>query len=185
MSEMTATLAPPSAPRLGVTPPPAHEPVTDDIEDPSVPETVIEALKPEPAPHPAGDKARFHAQHALLVGFCEALLPMLRQALFDEHTRVSTGLSSTLFHTENAIKALSQQNEHSTYQLSNALAGLQERGITIAGSPYTARVRCCTPQGYGLELTVHKATAPDLIDELARLTVWLAAQGYTGVTPPF
>jgi hypothetical protein len=191
-TDMPEMLAPPAA-----DPRPRKEPHTtpvlliDDIEDPVVPEEALE--KPSTMPRvetSAPDKtqdtsqatnAESWVQHeALLHGFC--------QVLQQRHQEMQEGFSTWLRQTMSAadrvndnvmtawgkwIETQCKANEHAQYQLSDALAKIQEHGLGSLGAPYTVSIAVESPKGYPVTFTIAKQDQQTLFTEVVALFVWL------------
>src|SRR5262245_2402222 len=168
MTTMTATepIAPPSAPLL-TQEPPAAEP--DDVPDPEVPASVVEAT-------PA-TSAQWREHEALLYGFCQQIFKWM----LDYQKQMMDCVEATLGPVRQCLEHAAAGNEHAQYQLSDALLKIQEHGIRVQTAPYTATVHATTPQGYVLDLQIQKTAAPELVEALTALLSWLSEAGFTGV----
>ena len=114
----------------------------------------------------------------MLHGFCEALQGRLSAWMRD----VSFSQQSTQEVLLDFLKSWAEKqcmaNEHAHYQLSTALAGLQEHGLGSLGAPYGASVRAISPQGFPVTLTVAKHDAGALMETLGQMLPWLRSQQY-------
>jgi hypothetical protein len=160
-------------------PVPADAHVPDDIPDPAVPPGTIDDT-PAPALPPTVP-ALPDALLPLAHGFCQYLQGQARMHgwLMDEHRHLMTTLDASLVSIRDWAREVFQSNEHSQYQMANAL----EKGLLLHQShtkaqPYTAVIDARTPHGFPLRLTIEKATSGELIEELGRLEGWLQANGY-------
>jgi hypothetical protein len=175
---LTSALAadPPQAP-----PPPATaEP--DDIADPVVPPAILAAVQapaPEPPPPLPPPTPEWHAHETLLQGFCQHLLRRLDAEIVGNGKELMRSIDAMCMAMKGWIEGQLQHNEHAHYQLSNALAQLQERGLVVVQNPYHATVQVRSPQGYPVTLQLAKRDAGELLDALQTLLPWLQAQHFT------
>jgi hypothetical protein len=143
----------------------------DDIADPITPPGVLAPETPAPAL-----SAQWREHEALLQGFCARV----QAWMLDYHRAMVQCIEATLEPVRQCLTQAAAGNEHAQYQLSDALLKIQEHGISVQTAPYTATVHATTPQGYGLDLTIQKAAAPELVDALTALTDWLSQAGFVG-----
>lgn len=162
----------------------APEPVTsepDDIPEPAVPEAVRAAIgspDSQDAPTPAW------AQHeALLQGFCQHLQHQITVFLVQETKGLFQTFDAMAVTMRDCLAKVTESNEHATYQLANALAQVQEHGLTLRHDPYVASVIAVSQQGYPVRITLAKSETTDLITALPLLLTWLQEQGYKAVEP--
>lgn len=145
--------------------------ISDDIADPVTPPAVLQA--------PSSPPPVYNAHEALLQGFCSALQAKMFAWMAEHHKAAMDITEHTWTAMVQHVDKLNQGNEHAAYQLANALAAIQERGLTVSASPYTATVQAVSPDGYAVSITVQKPEADALVEELGRLTPWLKNQHYT------
>src|SRR5262249_20407776 len=154
-------------------------PDPDDIPEPEVPPAVAAAVmsaSTEDAPTPAW------AEHeALLQGFCQQFQKRFEREWLTSGTKLMQALDVMSQSMQRWIEGHLQANEHSQYQLSDALLKLQERGVQLRHDPYTADVTAMSPQGFGIVIHVAKHEVSELIGALPALTGWLAQEGYKPV----
>jgi len=182
---------PPSAPMInigGKTPetqpetpltlePDPVNPEPDDIPDVELPETLKAAL--EPSTEPSSTALPYDA---LLQGFCTHLMKRLDQELLASGKDLMKVLDAMGMAMQRWGERTMQANEHSAYQLSNALEALQKGGIHMTTAPYRVTLQACTPSGYPVTFDVLKDSANALVEELNNLTAWLVSQGYKPVS---
>jgi hypothetical protein len=184
------TVAPPSAPMLGVTPttpttPSPAEP--DDIQDPVVPETTVQALTGATIP---STPALPGHNDPMLQGFLQAVYAHLKHQFDDyysdlkarilaidtEHLRLCATLEQVTRIAKDGIEKASQHNEHAQYQWSDALLKLVQEGIQLRQAPYEATLERQDPTtGISLTITVRKQDSDALIDEVSAIEGWLTA----------
>lgn len=165
-------------------------PELDDVPDPIVPPGAVAPLPNPVTPpavldtaHAALQSAQRYGEHnALLHGFCQALSKQVQAEVIDQSKAVLNVITAIYERTTTAVAKLAEANDHASYQLSSALAALQERGVQVTGSPYTATVAAISPDGYLVTLRIEKSDAGALVEELGRLAPWMASQGYSAVT---
>jgi hypothetical protein len=160
----------------------------DDIPEPQVPPALLEAVTAPPEPS-ATPLARFPENDALLLGFCQALQQKLHTFLMDELKEMSSAIESSCAGMQQWVEKTLHSNEHAQYQLSDVLATMQEKGVTLRSNPYTAVVSACSPAsanadgtphpGFPVRLTIAKQDATDLTAGVTGLLEWLAQSGYT------
>jgi hypothetical protein len=167
-------------PREGTTM--ATEPVTpepDDIPEPEVPPAVVAAVS---TPNSLDGSTPAWAEHeALLQGFCRHLQQRLETELLSNGTKLMQALDVMSQSMQRWIEGHLQANEHSQYQLSDALLKLQERGVQLRHDPYRADVQALSPQGFPVTIHVAKHEVSELIDALPALCGWLVQEGYKPV----
>lgn len=183
-------MKPPSAPMIGIIPETVlqlapEEP--DDIPDPVVPEGTAEvsSLVQEPR---EGDKAPQTLPSLapaipdslvpLAHGFCQYVQGLLGKQLDDAGVKMARSVEQTTNDMATFTKGVLASNEHASYQLSDALAKMQEGGLPLLSPPYQAVLRVETSAGYPLSLTITKSTSGALIEELGKVEGWLQANGY-------
>lgn len=171
---MAEKIAPPSAPMLTEAPSPAKAPEPDDIPEPVVPPEVTQAITTPPPPTP-----EFGEHEALLSGFCQALQKRIYDCILDEHKGIMRTMDGALHAMQGVLERLGHGNEHAQYQLSDALAKLQERGVLVVQNPYKAIVHATSPQGFPVALEICKRDAVELTQAIEGLTAWLQTSGYT------
>jgi len=186
-------IAPPSAPMLN------NEP--DDIADPPVPESlaaeamaqavpgfplqgatmaVVPSNGTTPPAVPPTVPALPDALLPLAHGFCQYVQAMLGTQLEEAAIRMTKSVDLTMSGMAQYTQGVLTTNEHASYQLSDALLKLGEQGLKLVETPYTLQVQVKNPAGVPIVITVRKASAAELLDELTRLEGWLMQQGYTG-----
>jgi len=186
-------MAPPSAPMLN------NEP--DDIADPPVPESLAAEAMAQAVPGlplqgamtavvpsngqtpPAVPPTVPVLPDALLPlahGFAQYVQALLSQQLEEAAIRMTKSVDLTMSRMAQYTQGVLQCNEHAEMQLSHALLKLGEDGLKLVETPYTLQVQVRNPAGVPIVITVRKATAAELLDELTRLETWLALQGYEG-----
>jgi hypothetical protein len=187
-------IAPPSSPMLG-TLPIAEEPLLsspildpDDIDDPVVPAQVLEAVQAPPPPvspsraePPRTDQAAFQAHEALLQGFCQHLQQRLEANVLEHHKHVMASLQSICDTVRKWGETALQANEHSQYQLSDALLKVGEQGLALRHDPYTVRVEAVSQEGFPVMIQVAKPDVAQLTTALPALLAWLQAEGFSPV----
>ena len=125
---------------------------------------------------------------ALLIGFARSMETLLRDTVLEDHKAITHTFDAILVVMRHAIETLTTTSAETSaahadivaVQLRNAVAALQEKGITVLGYPYSATVQAVSPQGYAVALTIQKQGAGELTQALDGLTGWLQGQGYTG-----
>jgi hypothetical protein len=157
-------------------PVPPYDDGTPDILDPEVPQEVIEALLPPPAPAPLPPLVLQH--EALLQGFCTALQERLSHWILDHHKNMERVLDVTYAACKSRLEAIGTQNEHANYQMSDALLKLHEGGLQITHNPYEATIEAVSPQGFPVQLHLVKKDAGGLIEAVQGVTAWLVSAGY-------
>ena len=171
------SITPPSSPMLMA----RQAPEPDDIPEPAVPAAVLAEVN---TPHASSSLPEgFGAHEALLQGFCQHLQDRLHTFMLEEHKGIMQTLDATLVALRKWVETVGQQNEHSAYQLSDALFKLQEQGILLMENPYKVTIEAVTPEGYPVKIDVVKRTTEELIMAMPALSGWLAAQGYTMPSP--
>jgi hypothetical protein len=183
------TVAPPSAPMLGVTPststtPSPTEP-DDDIQDPVVPETTVQALTGATIP---STPALSDHNDPLLQGFLQVVYTHLKRQMDDyysdlksrlgaidtEHLRLCATLEQVTRIAKDGIEKASQHSEHAAYQWSDALLKLVQEGIQLRHAPYEATLERQDPTtGISFTITVRKQDSDALIDEVSAIEGWL------------
>jgi exodeoxyribonuclease-5 len=154
----------------------------DDITDPVVPPgTVLPAGEPQEVVPGAPSTLPTLPQGglALLQGFAQHATRALEQWCLQYHKQTMVSVEDTLRYLREWMEGVSQHNEHAMYSLGSALAKIQEDGVKVLNPPYQAVVQVLSPAGLPITLTVAKGSSAELIDDLGRLEVWLAANGYS------
>jgi exodeoxyribonuclease-5 len=182
-------VTPPSAPFLSNTP--ADAP--DDIVDPTVPVGVLNlpdeglvqghqdgSTSPLPPAVPPSVAGLPENLLPLAHGFCQYVQGLLGTQLEEAAIRMTKSVDLTMSGMAQYTKGVLTANEHASYQLSDALLKLGEQGLKLVETPYTLQVQVRNPAGVPIIITVRKASAAELLDELTRLEGWLEKQGYTG-----
>lgn len=155
-------LAPPSSPMMSV-PYTAEEALMssipgipdapDDVEDPPVPPGTTDVLPPTVPPLP-------DALVPLAHGFCQYLQAQLETRLDDAGRRLTKEVGATM-------------DEMATYT----------KGVMAAygptPTPYQVTLRATSQEGFPVEVTMRKATAAELVEEMGRLVSWLVSNGYS------
>jgi len=113
-------------------------------------------------------------------GFAQYVQALLSQQLEEAAIRMTKSVDLTMSRMAQYTQGVLQCNEHAEMQLSHALLKLGEDGLKLVETPYTLQVQVRNPAGVPIVITVRKATAAELLDELTRLETWLALQGYEG-----
>jgi hypothetical protein len=116
----------------------------------------------------------------LLHGFCQHLQTRMHDWMMDEHRQLTKAMDVTMSGIRDYATKVLQGNEHAEYSLADALHKVREEGMLVRELPYTLQVQVKNSTGVPITLTVKKATAAELLDELTRLETWLAMQGYAG-----
>jgi hypothetical protein len=157
-------------------------PEPDDIADPEVPATTVQAITADVgASTPPPPTAEFNAHEALLQGFCQHLQKLLERNVLEHHKHVIEALNSVCDTVRRWSEGTLHVNEHAAYQLSDALLKLHQDGLQVRHAPYEATVHGQTPAGVGITITVRKQDCNALIDEVSEVEGWLAAK--TGLAP--
>jgi hypothetical protein len=143
----------------------------DDIPDPEMPPDVA-ATEATQSELPSS-----YAHDAILQAFCTRV----QAWMLDYHKSMMACLEATLEPVRQCLTQAAAGNEHAQYQLSDALLKMQEHGIKVQTAPYVATVHATSPQGYVLDLTIQKASAPEVVEALTALLSWLSESGFTGV----
>lgn len=152
-------------------------PEPGDIPDPLTPPAVLERVQGD-AP---GAPPPVYAHEALLHGFCARLEKWMQ----DYHASMMRCVEATLKPVQACLRQDSAENEHARYQLADALAKIQEGGLTVVNDPYQATVAVQSPQGCPVEVRISKRTPAELVEGLDALLRWLRDSGYTRErTPP-
>jgi hypothetical protein len=173
-------------------PPSPLDPTDDDIQDPVVPETTVQALTGATIP---STPALPGHNDPMLQGFLQAVYAHLKHQFDDyysdlkarilaidtEHLRLCATLEQVTRIAKDGIEKASQHNEHAQYQWSDALLKLQEHGLALRHDPYTVRVRAVAPQGYPVDITIAKGNVQELTTALPALVGWLGQEGYKPV----
>jgi exodeoxyribonuclease-5 len=189
------TLDPPSA-----TPPEQSPiPLLDDIDDPPVPANVLAAVTPQPvdpalplsmqadleqAIHESlqralADQALFQGHEALLQGFCQHLQRHLETNVLEHHKHVMATLDAVCDTVRKWGETALQANEHSQYQLSDALLKVGEQGLALRHDPYTVRVEAMNQAGFAIAIQVAKSDPDELTAALLNLLAWLVENGFS------
>jgi hypothetical protein len=178
MAAKMTTLEEPDAPSTSAPaadpPPVAAEP--DDIVDPAVPPAVLAAAQTPALPPLAPE---WHAHETLLQGFCQHLMHRFDADMLSNGKQLMQTFQVMADAMQRWIEGHVQANEHSQYQLSDALLKLQERGLVVVQNPYQATVAVRSPQGYPVTVQLAKRDAGELLDALQVLLPWLQAQHYS------
>lgn len=189
-------IAPPSAPFMNQEP-------DDDIADPPVPGALLEALaavaqatpgvplaaptmavepsngQTPPSTVPSTVPALPDALLPLAHGFCQYLQGHMHTLLSDEANTLIRGASDALTEMRDFTKGMLHANGDAQEALLSVLAQLGAHGLKLVETPYTLQVQVRNPAGVPIIITVRKASAAELLDELTRLETWLALQGYS------
>lgn len=167
--------------------------LTDDIEDPPVPPGTTDEADPYPD-SPQGQNAPTATPGGSTVpslpegllplahGFCQYLQAKLDKELTDSGIKMARVVDTTITAMADYTKGVLACNEHASYQISDALLKVLERGFTISGAPYTATVTALNADGFAVTLTIHKHESSSLVEELQRLLPWMRAQGFTSAS---
>jgi hypothetical protein len=90
----------------------------------------------------------------------------------DELKEMSSAIESSCAGMQQWVEKTLHSNEHAQYQLSDVLATMQEKGVTLRSNPYTAVVSACSPASAnadGTSLGVSDATTTPLGPACGRL----------------
>jgi len=174
MPDMTA-----KQPEQQPLPPPAppYDDGTPDILDPAVPPEALEAISPPPTPASLPPLVLQH--EALLQGFCTALQERLSHWILDHHKNMERVLDVTYAACKSRLEAVAAQNDHASYQMSDALLKLHDGGLAVLSNPYEASIEAVSPQGYPVMLKIVKKDASELTQAVIGVTAWLQTAGYT------
>lgn len=175
---------------------PSLHPVLDDIADPVVPASVTtpplpsdlqaeiaQAIAPPGIPHEQSP-ATFGEHQALLYGFCQALQGEMAKWMTEQQLSTGRVVEMIFANCKEHVATLATANEHSQYQLANALTQLQERGLVLIQNPYVADVTAMSPQGFPVTLHVVKTDVASFIAEIQEVTGWLASNSFTPPPAP-
>jgi len=133
------------------------------------------AQPPAPAPLPP-----LVLQHeALLQGFCTALQERLSHWILDHHKNMERVLDVTYAACKSRLESVAAQNDHASYQMSDALLKLHDGGLAVLSNPYEASIEAVSPQGYPVMLKIVKKDASELTQAVIGVTAWLQTAGYT------
>ena len=135
------------------------------------------------------DPEIFSSHAALLAGFARNMEKILRDTVVEDHKAITHTFDGILVVMRRAIETLTTTSADASavhadivaVQLRNAVAALQDKGISVLGYPYSATVQGTSPQGFPVALTLQKHDAGALVEAITGLTGWLQAQGYTGL----
>jgi exodeoxyribonuclease V len=199
-------VAPPSAPFLNNTPADAPDDIPDPLVPASLAEDAMAAavpglraeleqalegagLRPTTAVVPSNGQtppvvpstvpALPESIVTLAHGFAQYVQGLLGKQLEEAAIRMTKSVDLTMSEMAQYTKGVLTCNEHAEMQLSSALLKLGEDGLKLVETPYTLQVQVRNPAGVPIVITVRKATAAELLDELTRLEAWLAMQGYS------
>jgi len=156
---------------------PPYDDGTPDILDPPVPPEALEASSPPVAPIPLPALVLQH--EALLQGFCTALQDRLSHWILDHHKNMERVLDVTYAACKSRLEAVAAQNDHASYQMSDALLKLHDGGLAVLSNPYEASIEAVSPQGYPVMLKIVKKDASELTQAVIGVTAWLQTAGYT------
>lgn len=142
----------------------------DDIPDPVVPAGTIEATGP-----PATAGTIPDALVPLAHGFCQYVQGLLGKQLDDAGVKMARSVDTTVTEMANFTKGVLASNEHASYSFADALVKFAQASQE---TPYQVTLRATSQEGFPVEVTIRKATAAELVDEMGRLVGWLTANGY-------
>ena len=149
--------------------------ILDDIPDPDVPRAVQEAMMTPAPPLLGGDT--FGAHEALFLGFAQQVQRKLHELLVYDHKSLAQSYDATFDLVKKWLEStvLTQQRADLDQAVFEALA------TRPASPPYSVTVQAVSPGGYVVQFRVEQPDAGSLVDEVQRLTGWLAAQQYTAI----
>ena len=151
------------------------ENVLDDIPDPALPLSVQEAIVSPALPMPSVDT--FSAHEALFLGFAQSVQRKLHELLIMDHKCLERSYGDTF----NLVKEWLQSTVLTQQRADLDQAVFEALAQRSASPPYAVTVQALSPAGYVVQFRVEQPTAEQLIDEVERLTGWLAAQHYTAM----
>ena len=180
------TIMPPKSPMLTstltdlsqlaqVVPPPDRD-ILDDIPDPQMP-TSVQAALAVPAPVIADMLPTTMRDDAVLHAFCQRLQAWMTE----HHTYSGNFMDATVNACKRWMETMIERQTHQDGVLAQTVAQGFAQGLQVTGSPYAVTVQALSPAGYVVQFRVEQPTASQLIDEVERLTGWLAAQHYTAM----
>jgi hypothetical protein len=147
------------------------EPEPEDIPDPETPQALLDRLTPDDSGAPP---AAVYAHEALLVGFCSRVQAWMQSY----HASMMTCMESVLKPVQTCLEHAAAQNEHAQYSLADALAKMQDSGMTVVNDPYRAEVHVTSPQGFQVRVSIAKRDPDELMDGIDGLLTWLHESGY-------
>ena len=176
----------------------------DDLVDPAVPASLVEALAPAPPAHdvstadpadkapriaqepstPPGGTPDWRKHEAQLWGFLSALQRPLREALLSELQTFGKNADTIITGLRQWVEHAGPANEHALSKFAQAVQGLQERGLALRQDPYVAIVKAQSPEGFLVTIEVKKADGAALTQALPQLLGWMKAQGYEACPAP-
>lgn len=186
MAEKRDRVAPPSAPMMTEAPASPLETaaamhdadpgILDDIPDPRTPPSVTAAIETPPIdvqtimPTSPREDAVLHA-----------FIQRQNAWLTAQHKYSGDFMDSMLNACKRWMETMIAQQERESSTLAQTLTTALAQGLQVTGSPYAVTVQALSPQGYVVAFRVEKGDAGSLVDEVQRLTAWLAAQQYTAM----
>jgi len=192
MPEMTAPNAPEDSPV------PMLDDSPEDIADPAVPETLIQAMEedarktaqnapeatltPNVTPDTSGPAdASWREHEALLHGFLTYLMSRLNEEVLQQSKDIMDVIKGAVRFIDEAAQRRDSASENALKLLSDGLAKLPSQGLQLHHDPYEATVEALSPEGFVVRLQIRKQSPAELTQALPGLTQWLKQQGFQGV----
>ena len=149
---------------------------SNDIPDPQMPPSVQGALAVS-APMVADMLPTTMREDAVLHAFCQRLQTWMTE----HHTYSGNFMDATVNACKRWMETMIERQTQQDGVLAQTVAQGFAQGLQVTGSPYAVTVQALSPAGYVVQFRVEQPTASQLIDEVERLTGWLAAQHYTAM----
>ena len=149
---------------------------SNDIPDPQMPPSVQGALAVS-APMVADMLPTTMREDAVLHAFCQRLQTWMTE----HHTYSGNFMDATVSACKQWMQTMIERQTKQDGILAQTVAQGFAQGLQVTGSPYAVTVQALSPAGYVVQFRVEQPTADALIDEVERLTGWLAARLYTAM----
>lgn len=178
---------PPSSPLMGTSPlsdppelvrpesepesEPEPEPEPDDIIDPPIPATLLDALAATSAPPPLPDK--FGEHEALFRGAAQHIINQVKQGMAETSRDASKSLNDMYTHVAALIHEDQQRLRNAETLLDQLAMKIAHEGILVRADPYQLTVQALAPQGYPITMRLAGPTMAETIQDTARFIDWL------------
>ena len=150
--------------------------ILDDIPDPHMPPSVQASMEVQ-TPTVADMLPTTTREDAVLHAFCQRLQTWMTE----HHTYSGNFMDATVNACKRWMETMIERQNQQDGVLAQTVAQGFAQGLHVTGSPYSVTVQALSPAGYVVQFRVEQPTAEQLIDEVERLTGWLAAQHYTAM----
>lgn len=150
--------------------------IPDDIADPALPATLVEAIQASGKPDPAW------AQHeVLLQGALQALMGKIQPELFSYMKHAEQGVDDVMQWCRAYMETEKAKVEQAKYLCDQLLTKITTEGLQLRHDPYSVDIKAMSPQGFVVAFSVKQSNAEDLVGETMKILGWLAEKQFSAI----